>query len=146
MVTSWYQIKQREDRHKFSSMAGDAVLGIKIIEAQVKVGTAIKYSTSELKQLLHVGQVLVSSILSGIEFLKGSTTTKSLNPELIFIINRIRSEDYLSLSELEGRCKIALEALQIEEKEKIDPEKLSVAEHLFNDVSASSKIEGKTAF
>jgi len=146
MESSWYQIKQREDRHRFSSMASDALLGVKIIEAQLKVGATIKYSNSELKQLLHTGQRLVNSILGGIEFLRGSSTTRSLNPELIFVINRMRREDYLSLDELEERCKVALEALQVIEKGKPSTEKLSVAEHLFNDVSTSSRIEGKSPF
>jgi len=146
MEASWYKVKQREDRHRFSSMASDALLGIKIIEVRLKVGAAIMYSSSELKQLLYTGQDLVNYILAGIEFLRGSATTKSLNPELVFVINRIRREDYLSLDELEQKCKVTLEALQLGEKKKLNLEKLRVAEYLFNNVSASSRIEGETSF
>jgi hypothetical protein len=146
MEVSWYQVKQREDRHRFSSMASDALLGLKIIETKTKVGAAIEYSSSELKKLLHTGEILINSILGGIEFLRGSVTTKSLNPELIFVINRIRREDYLSLDELEEKCRIALEALQHVESGKPSLERLSAAEHLFNDIATSSRIESRTLF
>jgi len=146
MEVSWYQVKQREDRHRFSSMASDALLGIKIIEAQMKVGAATEYPSSELKKLLKTGEILVNSVLGGIEFLRGSATAKSLNPELVFVINRMRREDYLSLDELEERCKVALQALQFEESGRPSLEKLGVAEHLLNDIATSSRIEGKTPF
>lgn len=146
MEVSWYQVKQREDRHRFSSMANDALLGINIIEAQMKVGAATEYPRSELEKLLKTGEILVNSVLGGIEFLRGSETTKSLNPELVFVINRMRREDYLSLDELEERCKVALQALQFEERRRPSLEKLGVAEHLLNDIATSSRIEGKTPF
>lgn len=146
MEVSWYQIKQREDRHKFSSMASDALLGLKIIEIQTKVGIRIEYSISELKKLLHAGEVLINSILGGIEFLRGSLTTKSLNPELIFVINRIRREEYLSLDELEQKCGVALEALQNAESGKPNMERLSAANRLFNDIATSSRIENRILF
>jgi hypothetical protein len=146
MEVSWYQVKQREDRHKFSSMANDALLGLKIIETKTKIGATIEYSSSELKKLLHTGEILINSILGGIEFLRGSATTKSLNPELIYVINRIQREDYLSLDELEEKCRIALKVLQQAESGKPSLDRFSNAEHLFNDIVTSSRIESKTLF
>ncbi len=143
MQASWYKIKQIEDRHRFSTLASDALLGIKVREAQIKVSESIAYSPTELQDLLNSGQILLNSILSGIEFLKGSQTTKSLNPELIFIINRICHEDYLSLDELEQRCKVALGTLR---EEKLDLQSLSIAEHLFKGISASSKTVNENRF
>lgn len=143
MEKSWYQVKQSESRYQLSSMANDGLLGMKIVEAKQRVGTAIKFSDAELKRLLQRGQSLVKYILDGVEFLRGTGETKSLDPELVLVLNNIRCEDYLSLDDIEQRCKVVLNALQMAEKGKPDLEKLKVAEGLFSSISNSTKSEEK---
>lgn len=146
MEVSWYQVKQREDRHRFSNMANDALLGITIIQAQVQVGAAKDYSIVELRKLLETGKALMNVVLGGIEFLRGSAAPRRLDPEMIFVINRIRNAHYLSLDELEGQCKTTLEALQHAENGRLDLRTLGTAEQLFNDIATSSRVEGRMPF
>ena len=143
MEKSWYQVKQRESHYNLSSMANDGLLGIKIVEAKQRIGAAIDFSDAELKKLLRRGEDLVKYVLDGVGFLRGMGKTKSLDPELVLVLNRMRREDYMSLDDIEEKSKVALHALEMVELGKPDLEKLKAAEDLFNSISNSTKSEEK---
>jgi len=143
METSWYRVKERESRHRLLRMANDGLLGIKVVETQKRLGAKLGYSSDEIRKLLASARELINTIRDGISFLRGEAITRSLDPELVLIINSVRRENYLSLDDLDKRCETALTTLKEVEEGDVKLNRLTIVERLLNDISSASKPKGE---
>lgn len=143
MESSWYRVKEREGRHRLMRMANDGLLGIKVVETQRRLGTNLGYSSDEIRKFLASARELIDVIQDGISFLRGEAITRSLDPELVLIINSVRRENYLSLDDLDERCETALTILEEAEEGDVKLDRLNIVERLLNDISSASKPKGE---
>lgn len=143
MESSWYRVKEREARHHLMRMTNDGLLGIKVVETQKRLGTNLGYSSDEIKKFLASARDLFKTIQDGISFLRGETITRSLDPELVLIINSVRRDNYLSLDGLDEMCETALTILKEAEEGDVKFDRLNIVERLLKDISSASKPKGE---